>query len=54
MDNIIENIAKQMYCIKCKENTENIDPNIVFTKNNKKMIKAICNICNNNKTRFTK
>ena len=32
------------YCVKCKKNTENIDPKIVKTKNNRLIIQSKCGI----------
>ena len=33
------------YCIKCKKDTENIDPKIVRTKNNRLVMQSKCSIC---------
>ena len=33
------------YCLKCKKNTENIDPKISSTSNGKSMILSKCTIC---------
>ena len=41
------------YCLLCKKDTENINPKIVRTKNNRLMILSKCAICNNKKSRFT-
>ena len=30
------------YCLKCKNNTENIDPRVLKTKNNKAMLPSKC------------
>ena len=40
------------YCLSCKKDTENIDPRIVKTKNNKRVISSKCSICNNKKSKF--
>ena len=33
------------YCIKCRKNTENIDPKIVRTKNNRLVMQSKCFVC---------
>ena len=33
------------YCVKCKKDTENIDPKIVRTKNNRLVMQSKCSIC---------
>ena len=35
------------YCLSCKNNTRNINPKVIKTKNNRKMMSSICFICNN-------
>ena len=35
------------YCLSCKKDTRNIDPRIVKTKNNKRVMSSKCSICNN-------
>ena len=42
------------YCIKCKKDTENIDPKIVRTKNNRLLMQSTCSDCKNKKSRFVK
>ena len=41
------------YCLKCKKNTENIDPKVSATSNGKTMISK-CAICNSKKSKFIK
>ena len=41
------------YCLLCKKNTTNINPKVVKTKNNRKMMLSRCSICNNKKSTFT-
>ena len=41
------------YCLSCKEDTRNIDPKVIKTKNNRKMMLSRCSICNNKKSAFT-
>ena len=42
------------YCLKCKKDTENINPNISSTSNGKSMILSKCAICGSKKSRFIK
>ena len=42
------------YCLKCRTNTENIDPKIFRTKNNKLIMQSQCTDCRNKKSRFVK
>ena len=42
------------YCLKCKTNTENIDPKIFKTKNNRLIMQSKCSVCKNKKSRFVK
>ena len=42
------------YCVKCKKDTENIDPKIVTTKNNRLIMQSKCSICRIKKSRFEK
>ena len=41
-------------CLKCKKNTENINPEISITSNGKAMILSNCAICSSKKSRFFK
>ena len=40
------------YCIVCKKDTENKNSKVFKTKNNRVMLKSICPIWGNNKSRF--
>ena len=40
------------YCFSCKKDTGNIDPKVIKTKNNRKMVLLRCSICNNKKSEF--
>ena len=40
------------YCLSCKKDTRNIDPKVIKTKNNKKMMLSRCSICNKEKSAF--
>ena len=42
------------YCLKCREDTENIDPKITSTSNGKSMILSKCAICDSKKSIFIK
>ena len=42
------------YCVKCKKNTENIDPKIFKAKNNKVIMQSQCTDCRNKKSLFVK
>ena len=40
------------YCLSCKKGTKIIDPKVIKTKNNRKMMLSRCSICNNKKSAF--
>ena len=42
------------YCLKCKKNTESINPKVSKTSNNKIMILSQCAICGSKKSKFSK
>ena len=42
------------YCLKCKKDTENIDPKIFKTTNNRLIMQSKCSNCENKKSRFVK
>ena len=42
------------YCVKCRKDTENIDPKIVRTKNNRLVMKSKCSVCGIKKSIFVK
>ena len=42
------------YCLKCKKNTENINPKVSKTINGKMMILSKCAICDSKKSKFIK
>ena len=44
----------ESYYLKCKKNTENIDPQFSSTINSKAMILSKCTICGGKKSRFIK
>ena len=40
------------YCLSCKKDTKNINPKVIKTKINKKMMLSRCSICSNKKSTF--
>ena len=42
------------YCVKCRKDTENIDPKIVRTKNNRSVMQSKCSACGIKKSRLIK
>ena len=42
------------YCLKCKKNTESINPKVLKTTNGKTMILSKCAICSSKKSKFIK
>ena len=39
------------YCIVCKKDTENKNPKVYKTKNERLILKSVCSVCNNKKSR---
>ena len=42
------------YCVKWRRDTENIDPKMVRTKNNRLIMQSKCPVCGIKKSRFVK
>ena len=42
------------YCVKCRRDTENIDPKMVRTKNNRLVIQSKCSVCGIKRSRSVK
>ena len=42
------------YCVKCRKNTENLNPKIFITKNNRLLMQSKCSDCGIKKSRFAK
>ena len=42
------------YCVKCRKDTENIDPKIFKTKNCRLVMQSKCSVCGIKKSRFVK
>ena len=40
------------YCVVCKKDIENKNPNVFKTKNGRLILKSTCSECNNKKSRF--
>ena len=41
-------------CVKCRKDTENIDPKMVRAKNNRLIMQSKCSVCGIKKSRFVK
>lgn len=42
------------YCLKCKKFTDDINPEVGVSKNNKKVLKSTCSVCDGGKSKFIK
>ena len=42
------------YCVKCRNDTENINPKMVRTKNNRLVMQSKCSVCRIKKSRLVK
>ena len=42
------------YCLKCRKNTESVQPKVLKTKNSKTMLLSKCAVCNGKKPMFVK
>ena len=42
------------YCLKCRKDTENINPGVSKTSNDRTMVLSKCAICSSKKSRFIK
>ena len=42
------------YCLKCRKNTDNINPRVSKTSNGRTMVLSKCAICGSKKSRFIK
>ena len=43
-----------MKCMKCRKHTENINPKMVRTKNNRLIMQSKCSVCRSKTSRFVK
>ena len=44
----------ELYCLKCKKYTKNINPQVFSTSNGKMMILSKCAVCGSKKSKFIK
>ena len=44
----------KIHSVKCRKDTENIDPKMVRTKNNRLIMQSKCSVCGIQKSRFVK
>ena len=44
----------KLYCLKCRKDTENINPKVSKTSNGRTMLLSKCALCNEKKSRFIK
>ena len=44
----------ESYCLKCRKDTENINPRVSKANNNRIMVLSKCEICGRKKSRFIK
>ena len=44
----------ESYCLKCRKNTENIDPKVSASSNSRVMILSKCAVCGSKKSRLIK
>ena len=44
----------KIHCMNCRKNTENIDPKMIRTKNNRLIMQSKCPVCKIKKSRFVK
>ena len=44
----------KIYCVKCRKDTENVDPKMIRTKNNRLIMQAKCPVCGIKNSRFVK
>ena len=44
----------ESYCLKCRKNTENIDPKVSASSNGRVMILSQCAVCGSKKSRLIK
>ena len=42
------------YCLKCRKDTEKIEPKMVRKKNNRLIMQSKCPVCGNKRSRFVK
>ena len=50
----IQHIKMKSHCLKCRKNTENINPKVSKTSNGRTMLLSTCAICSIKNSRFIK
>ena len=51
---VSQRIRMKSHCLKCRKNTENINPKVSKTSNGRTMVLSKCAICDSKKSRFIK
>ena len=51
---VSQRIRMKSHCLKCRKNTENINPKVSKTINGRTMMLSKCAICDSKKSRFIK
>ena len=46
------NNSMRTYCVVCKKDTENENPKVFKTMNDRILLKSTCSVCGNKKSRF--
>ena len=49
-----QHVKMKSYCLKCRKDTENINPRVSNTSNGRKTILSKCTICGSKKSSFIK
>ena len=49
-----ERIKMKSYCLKCRKDTDNINPRVPKASNGRTMLLSKCGICGSKKSRFIK
>ena len=52
VENNIRKCKMKSYCLKCRKNTENINPRVLKTRNGRTMVLSKYAICDGKKSRF--
>ena len=51
---LVDIINMKTYCVKCRKDTDNIDPKMFRTKNNRLLMQSKCSVCKNKNSQFVK
>ena len=49
---VSQRLRMKSHCLKCRKNTENINPKVSKTSNGRTMVLSKCAICDSKKSRF--